>query len=27
VFAFGQAEARFREIAIELNDATSVSQP
>ena len=26
VFAFGQAEARFREIAIELNDATSVSQ-
>jgi len=27
VFAFGQAETRFREIAIELNDATSVSQP
>lgn len=27
VFAFGQVEARFREIAIELNDATSVSQP
>jgi putative two-component system response regulator len=27
VFAFGQAEARFREIAIELNDATSAPQP
>jgi HD-GYP domain-containing protein (c-di-GMP phosphodiesterase class II) len=27
VFAFGQVEARFREIAIELDDATSVSQP
>ena len=26
VFAFGQAEARFREIAIELNDSTSVPQ-
>jgi response regulator RpfG family c-di-GMP phosphodiesterase len=27
VFAFGQAETRFREIAIELNDATSAPQP
>ena len=27
VFAFGQAEARFREIAIELKDATSAPQP
>ena len=27
VFAFGQAEARFREIAIELSDATATSQP